>query len=474
MRFRNGRVDHGQGGREKSADRCTDDGRASVPSRFIADAIGVVTSRVAVRVAQFVSTLIMARVLGPAGRGLVSALTVPLQLSVSISEIGVRQSTAFHLGRDIFPLSRLQPTLLALVPMASVAAMALSILYFNYAGIAQGDWMLRLLAVASIPLSLTASYATGVFLGRQRIGEFRRASWRPAAINLALVVLLVWYFGFGVRGAMVATAGAALVSATYALYLLAGEEPLRLGFDREVARRLQRRGVAYAASMVVLLLNYRIMVLLLTRLSSLAEVGLYAQATAIAELIWEIPTVLGSLLLSRGVNAKDPLLFSRKVLTLARFSFLGATCLSIGLGVAAEYLFPLLYGRRFQNSAAICLYLLPGVVAFVVFKVLNTDLAGRGKPWASMLIMLPVLILNVTLGWLYIGLYGARGAALVSSLCYVVATLAYGILYSRIVGIPIAKMAIPQPGDWAAAVAAMPGPLKRLLGRKMPRAARPT
>ena len=288
------------------SDRPSEPGSGS-RSSFATDAMGVVTSRVAVRVAQFVSTLIMARILGPAGRGLVSALSVPSQLGVSISDMGVRQSTAYHLGRGIFPLSRLQPTLLALVPIASCAAIALSLFYFDFARIAENNWVLRLLAVASIPLSLTASYASGVFLGRQRIGEFRRASWRPALVNLMLVVLLVWVFGAGVNGAMIATVGGASVSAAYALYLLSREQPLRLGFDREIARQLQRRGISYAASMVVLLLNYRIMVLLLTRLSTLTEVGLYAQATAIAELIWEIPTVLGSLLLSRGVNAKDPL-----------------------------------------------------------------------------------------------------------------------------------------------------------------------
>ena len=150
---------------------------------------------------------------------------------------------------------------------------------------------------------------------------------------------------------------------------------------------------------------------------------------------------------------------------LARFSFVGAVVLSIGLGIAAELVFPLLYGQRYRGSAAICIYLLPGIVAFVVFKVLNTDLAGRGKPWASMLIMLPILVLNVALGWLFIGLYGARGAALVSSVCYLLATLSYGLLYSRIVGVSIAQMVLPQPGDWAKAVSVLPPPFRRLAER---------
>lgn len=425
-------------------------------SSFLHDLIGVATSRVSVKLAQFISSLIVARLLGPGGRGLVSALTVPSQLAVNVSEMGVRQSTAFHLGRKLMPLERLQPTLLGMVPLASLVAVLLSLGYFEFAGVAQGDWGLRALAVLSIPLSLTASYASGVFLGRQRIAEFRKTSWRPAAISLALVILLGWGLGWGVHGVMLATTGAAAAACAYALYLLSREQPLRLGFDRAIAVQLQRKGISYAASLVVLMLNYRIMILLLTRLGTLEDVGLYAQAIAIAELIWEVPTMLGSLVLSRGVNAKDPLVFSRKVLMLARLAFVAAVGLAIGLGVAAKYLFPLLYGRRFEQSGDICIMLLPGIVAFIVFKVLNTDLAGRGKPWLTMIIMVPILVLNVVLGWTLIGRYGAMGAAAASSACYVIATLGYILVYRYETGLPLAEILLPQPGDLATLRRALP------------------
>jgi O-antigen/teichoic acid export membrane protein len=396
---------------------------------------------------QFVSSLIIARLLGPDGRGMISALTVPSQLAVSVSEMGVRQSTAFHLGRGIIPLGRLQPTLLAMVPIASAAAIILSLIYFEFAGVAEGDWTLRVLAVVTIPLSLSASYASGVFLGQQRIAEFRKTSWRPGLISLILVILLGWAAGWGVYGVMLATAGGALAASAYALFLLGKEQPLRLGFDRAVAVQLQRKGISYAASLVVLMLNYRIMILLLTRLGTLTDVGLYAQAIAIAELIWEVPTMLGSLVLSRGVNAKDETLFSRKVLLLARLAFVAALGLSIFVGFAAKYLFPILYGHRFEQSADICVLLLPGIVAFIVFKVLNIDLAGRGKPWAAMIIMVPVLVLNVALGWMMIVRYGAMGAAIASSACYLVATAGYIFLYKRVTGLTMRDILLPQPED---------------------------
>ena len=416
---------------------------------FARDVIAVATSRVGVKVAQFLSGLLVARLLGPEGRGLVAALSVPAQIAVNVSEMGVRQSTAFHLGRGLYSAERLVPTLLSLSLLASAAAAVLSLGYFELAGVAQDRWGLRVLALAAIPFSLLASYTSGVFLGRQRIAAFRRASWRPALINLLLVALLGWALDLGVAGVLFASTAGAAAGCVYALWLLHRDTPLRLGMDRSLALALQRKGVSYAAALVVLLLNYRIMILLLTRLGTLREVGLYAQAIVVAELVWEVPSVLGSLLLSRGVNARDEDAFSGKLLALTRISFIAALLIAAGLAIVAKYLFPLLYGERFAESADLCLLLLPGIAAFVVFKLLNTDLAGRGKPWAAMLVMVPVLILNVALGLWLIPRSGASGAAIASSAGYVAATVGYVLLYSRVTGIPLRQMVLPQAHDGA-------------------------
>lgn len=425
-------------------------------SGFGWEALLVTASRFFQRSTFFISSLILARVLGPEGRGLVSALMVPSQLSVSLSELGIRQSTAYHIGKDIFPLERVMPTLLMMIPIASSIAIALSLSYFAFTGIAQDDWLLQAIAVATIPLSLAVSYASGVFLGRQRMAAFRSTSWRPAAFRLLLIVMLCWVFRFGTYGALIATLAGSMLGAGYAIYLLSKEGRLRLGFDREVATKLQRRGVTYAASLIVLMLNYKIMTLLLTKFSTLAAVGLYTQATVVAELIWEIPMAMSSLVLSRGVNAKQEGEFSRKVVVLARMSFLAAVIVSCGLAVVAPFGFRLLFGREFGQSAELCVILLPGVVAFIVFKILNTDLAGRGKPWVAMLVMGPVLLTNIVLGWWMIVHYGVNGAAMASSITYIVATIGYVILYSYITKVPLLEIVRYRRSDFTFLISKLP------------------
>ena len=411
--------------------------------------MGIVISRVFQKGSYLLTSVILARLLGPEGRGLVSALLVPSSLAVNFSEMGIRQATAYHVGRGLYPLGRIVPTLLALVPITSAIGILLSLAYFAYSGVARDDLTIQLLAVAAIPLSLASSYATGVFLGRGRVAAFRKTSWRPALVRLLLILLLGWALGWGAHGVMVANLAASFAGAAYALHLLARETPLRLKLDREVATKLQRQGASYAASLLVLTMNYRVMILLIARFSTLREVGLYAQAIAVAELIWEVPNALSSLVLSRSVTAQDSEIFSRKVHVMARLSVQAAALVGAALAIASPLLFPLAFGHRFAESSRVCNILMPGIVAFVFFKALNTDLSGRGKPLAAFAIMLPVLLCSIAVGSVAIKRAGAEGAAVTSSIAYVFATIIYVVIYSRVTGFDMLSIILPRAKDYA-------------------------
>ena len=99
-----------------------------------------------------------------------------------------------------------------------------------------------------------------------------------------------------------------------------------------------------------------------------------------------------------------------------------------------------MYGVEFLNSVEVLRWLMPGVLLLTIFKVLNMDLAGKGKPWVSMKAMIPSLLLNIGLNFILIPSYGANGAALSSTISYTVASLLFLHFYSREVHLPIKEM----------------------------------
>lgn len=405
----------------------------------------IAVTRIAMRGTGFFTSVLIARLLGVEGRGIVAALVVPTALATSFSEMGIRQATAFYIGNGTLAAKQAVPTLLTMMLLTGALGMALSLGYYEATGVAEGDWLARLLAVATIVPALAISYSTGVFLGQKRIAEFRKASWRPPMVKLIVIAIAGWMLGLGLAGVLVATLFGTLLGSGYALWLLGRSERLRLGFDRRIASMLQRKGLSYAVSLLTLLLNYRVMTLLLTARGNMVDVGLYAQAVLIAELLWEVPNSLSALVLSRAVTTEeqDRTAFSLKVMSLARVTVILGAVASAAVAIVAPYFFPLVFGTDFARSAVLCVALLPGVLAFSMFKILNIDIAGRGKPWLTMVVMGPVLLLNVGLGWYAVQAGGAMGAAIASSICYIAATLGYVFVYARVVG--VSPLAVIKP-----------------------------
>jgi Na+-driven multidrug efflux pump len=102
-------------------------------------------------------------------------------------------------------------------------------------------------------------------------------------------------------------------------------------------------------------------------------------------------------------------------------------------------------------------FLVPGIVAIVVHKVLNMDLAGRGKPYVALWSFLPALALNIVLNLLLIPLWGAAGAALATSASYGIAAVGFLIHYSRETQVPLMEVVTYSRADFEF--------VPRLLGR---------
>src|SRR5690606_3485778 len=121
---------------------------------------------------------------------------------------------------------------------------------------------------------------------------------------------------------------------------------------------------------------------------------------------------------SRSAGAKDPYQFSIKVCRLLRFAGILILLASIILYFLSDFLIELLYGSEFLRSSLILKILLPGIFLMTIFKVLNMDIAGRGKPWLSMKAMIPAVMINIILNYLWIPKYEANGSALASTISY--------------------------------------------------------
>lgn len=419
---------------------------------FAHDLISVVTSRILSRICQFLVGVVAARMIGPEGRGLIAALTVAPDLALTFSQLGVRQSVAYHIGRKTYTLEDIMPTLLGLVISSNTIAIAACLAYYWATDLITQNWIYLVLALAPISFSLLTNYASGVFLGKEMIVRFNRVNWVPPALNLLFITVVAWGFDLGIMGVMMSALIATIASSGYALYLLHKLAPLRIGFDRAIAAKLTRLGIVYATALFTLTLNYKLPILLLQHLGTLTDVGIYAVGQTLALMIWEIPGMLSTLVFSRGVNRQDSPEFSAQVIVLTRLVVLAGAIVAVGCAIAGPFLIPLIYGADFAASATVLTILLPGTVAFMAFKIFHMDIAARGKPWLAMTVVIPSIIFNAAVSAVMIPQYGADAAAAVTSASYVIATVAYLVIYARLIRTPILSVLTYRKSDFTAVI----------------------
>lgn len=416
---------------------------------FLKDLQNVGLSKVAIILFGLGKSIILARTLGPEANGTIASLVVFPSLFMTFGSLGIRQSTAYYLGKNLFSEEELKRAIVQIWAISSVFSLVSSYLLITYFSSSGSDLLLVFLAVLPIPFSLFNTYNSGIFLGKNQISEFNKINWVPPFIGLVFTFILVVLFKFSIAGAM--AAGFLGGFYMFAVLLIKNRflSAFSLRFDWKVFKSLLSLGIIYALALVLINLNYKIDVILLDKISSPFETGIYSKGASIIEYLWQIPMLLSTIVFARSAASKKSKEFSYKVIKLLRISFVFIFLGSVFLGLFSNILIIGLFGADFELSAKVLVYLLPGVLLLTIFKVLNMDLAGRGKPWVSLKAMGPALIVNIGLNIVLIPEFGAIGASIASTISYSMAALIYLIVYSREVEIPIREIVTFSRSDFS-------------------------
>jgi O-antigen/teichoic acid export membrane protein len=395
------------------------------------DILSVATSKVAIIIFGLGSSVLLARYLGPEKNGLIAGLSVYPSLFMNIGALGIRQSTAYIVGKKGYDLEKIKAATTQIWFFTTIISIIISFTLIRYFSRSGNDLHLVFLAVLPIPFNLFNTYQSGVFLGKNQIAAFNKINWLPVFLTFLATLIFVVVFRLGVSGAMLASVLGALGMFLIMLVRNNFFSSFSINFDSKIIKSLLSLGVVYAIALLVINLNYRIDIIILDKLSTAYELGIYSKGVQVIERLWQIPMLLSTIIFARSANAKDNNEFSKKVSQLFRLSviIIGIGC--IFLMCFSHYIIVLLFGSQFEGSTQVLRLLAPGILLLTIFKVMNFDMAGRGKPWVSMKAMVPALLINITINIIVIPKYGARGASFASLVSYTVAALLFLVFYAK-------------------------------------------
>ena len=417
--------------------------------RLLHDIIGVFKSNIFSLVAGILFSVILTRMLGPEGFGLFTALVIIPTIIISLTHLGIRGAAIYHIGRKTYQLNEVLSSIFLILIFTSIISMILSagVYYFFYE---DGFTIpLIIIAICVIPPRLAIVYMGGVYLGKDEIKKANQLNWITNLINLILAVILVWWLDFGIMGAVIALMLSSIIVSSNAIFRIYRTYNFNLRANFKVIKDLIRMGIVFALAFFVIQLNFRIDILLLEKLTTIEEVGIYSLSAHIAEQIWQIPLAMGIIVFSRTANAGQSRETTLMTLKLLRISFLLSLIASIFAFFLAPVLIPLVFGSDFLPSVHILQWLLPGIILMVIFRLLSGQIAGIGKPQLTIYVFIPALIINILLNLLWIPEHGALGAAWATNISYTFGAIIYLIVYTRMAKVSFAEIAFYKKSDFS-------------------------
>jgi len=397
-------------------------------------------ARVALLGLGFISSVMVARTLGPEGRGLFALILVLPGLMKTVALLGFEQANAVYAGLE--PENRRalvwQSAAIAVVVGGAITAAGVGFLALDAPGsqaLVQGPLWLYLLALSTVPCGLVVDYWGAILRGMNRIVLLNVAGVGTTVVGLVLVVALVVGLRLDVTGAVWAdwliNAGAVVLMGALLKYVGAWEKP---SFDRSLWGRSARFALPAHGGTVAAYLNYRVDEIIIASLLPPEQLGFYVLAVAVAEKLWLLPGAVATPLLPHLTNShgRDP----RLAATIARHVMLwtGAGCLLVF--ALADVLVQVLYSSAFAPAVAPLRWLLPGIFMLSIGKVLVAELLAREKPrytvWASGV----AAAVNIAGNLVLVPRMGISGAAIASSISYSLLSLMLIRYYLQESGVP--------------------------------------
>ena len=395
-----------------------------------------------------VNGILLARILGPAAKGDYYLIILVPSTATALILLGLPQAFGFYAARGQTLGLVSKAFLLTLILSAVALVGTLLILPRLIESVEQGVSLeMILLAFIAVPLGLSATFNTGIVLGRQAV------RWK-AAVNIAmplatmiLIVVILGGLGPSVTGAIaVYLIAMAIGSIGFAIGARRATDAVP-GAGRASYRSLLQYGLPLYPASLAVFLNYRVDVYLIAWLiaDSSEPLGFYSMAVAIAELVFFFPDAVATMFFPHVAGSPRHEADSQ-VAMVTRVTFLISGAVAIAI-IPAAYVLISVFLPAFGPSFAPLIVLLPGVVALSVGKVLGGYMSGVARRAIVSYVTVTTVVVNVIANVILTPRFGIVGAAAGSLVSYSFSSFLLTAIASRMTRTPIANFWIPRMSD---------------------------
>ncbi len=391
-------------------------------SDFVRKVMETYATRVVLMGVGLVSTVVVARLLGPEGRGVYGVAVATGALGVQFGNLGLHTANVYLVARDPDSLPPLVGNSLAVsFGFGGLLAVLLACLFLLFPNMISLHSAVLLLALSWIPFGLAYLLMQNLMLGVHDVRGYNLLE----VVNKLLPLILIAGLAVAGRGSVASVFGASFVALVLSCFWM--WRRLRVGFKRalSVSVPLFRGSTRYAAKAYLAaffaFLVLRADLFMVEHILGAEQAGYYSIASSMADYVSVLAVIVGTILFPKLSAMKQ----TEAKLRLTYKAVWGTAGLLVPIlatsSLLAKPAVQLLFGPAFLPTSLAFVLLMPGMLFLGINTVAAQFLNSIGYPKSVVIIWGLCTIFNIALNLWVIPHYGIAGASVVSSLSYFIA-----------------------------------------------------
>jgi len=397
-----------------------------------------------------IAGIIIARALGPSNKGIIAVALLCPSLFFIIFNLTIGLGIMHHMGKREYSVKTFAGSALIMLVVMSVLSMSVffvTVGFFRetlYKGIE-----IKYLTImgVSVPFYLMLYYFSSILQGSMDIKGYNISNQLSSFSNLFFILIFILLWKFTALEAVIAGISGIVLGGAFAFYRVV-KKTEGVSFNKELTGKLLKDGIKIHIGAIATFLYTQANLFILNYYATTSEVGFYSVAFSLANVLFFFSISLEIGLYPKVAHATME--EAVELVQVATRQILLITALAALIMAAfSKYIVFIYGGEAFLPSITPLLFLLPGVVMFVIPKILATLWVRKGWFLPLTFVATGTAVVSIILNLLLIPKFGASGAAVATTFTSGLAGIIGLFLFWKYVSKDIRSLFIPERKDFA-------------------------
>jgi O-antigen/teichoic acid export membrane protein len=400
---------------------------------------------------RIIKNIVISRLLGPSLRGVFAMVILIPEMIVSLGNLGFGPAAVYYTLKEKWDLNKVMGICLIFTFLSGIVLAPMGYVYLHWDIFFLKD-ILKIqiytpFILGAVLLLIGKNLNLNLLMAISRIHAYNMVRTAESILPLIFFLAIWCPFGYLLEAAVWSWfAGLVIVMfMTYFLLRNTGAYPPR--FSKVLLKKCIGYGLLSHPANFMQIALLRSDFFFISAMMGTNDLGYYAVASSTAELLLTLPQSIGVpfVPLALGMDKKEAQKYTPQIIRLI-CCLMVIACLI--MGIAGDFLIRMFFGEEFLPATRALTLLLPGMAALSIYPMLKIELFGQNMPGRVSAVTGIALVINLSLNWLLIPVWGITGAALSSSVAYIISVGLLLITYCRLNHLPISIVLIPQRSDW--------------------------